>query len=54
MIIKFVCHVCLFAVDSNWLRTNGFNTNGVAEKVMDSDRLGKKVHPGTFWKIKVG
>ena len=26
-----------------WLRTNGVNTNGVAAKVMNCDRLGKKV-----------
>ena len=26
-----------------WLQTNGVNNNGVAEKVMKFDRLGKKV-----------
>ena len=36
------------------LRTNGVNTNGAAAKVMNFDRLGKKVRPGTFGKIKVG
>ena len=39
---------------SPWLRTNGVNTNGAAAKVMDFDRLGKKVRPGTFGEIKVG
>ena len=37
-----------------WLRTNGVNTNGAAAKVMNFDRLGKKVHPSTFGKIRVG
>ena len=37
-----------------WLRANGVNSNGAAAKVMISDRLGKKVRPGTFGKIKVG
>ena len=37
-----------------WLRTSGVNTNGAAAKVMDFDRLGKKVCPGTFGKIQVG
>ena len=37
-----------------WLRTNGVNTNGAAAKAMNFDRLGKKVHPGTFGKIKAG
>ena len=41
--------VCAF-----WLRTNGVKTNGAAAKVMIFDRLGKKVRPGTFGKIKVG
>ena len=36
------------------LRTNGVNTNGAAAKVMNLDRLGKKVRPGTFGNIKVG
>ena len=39
---------------SGRLRTNGVNTNGAAAKVMNSDRLGKRVRPGTFGKIKVG
>ena len=34
-----------------WLRTNGLNTNGAAAKIIDFDRLGKKVRPGTFWGI---
>ena len=38
----------------SWLRTNGVNTNGVAAKVINFDRLGKKLRPGTFGKIKVG
>ena len=33
-----------------WLRTNGVNTNGAAAKVIDFDRLGEKVRPGTFGK----
>ena len=37
-----------------WLRTNGVNTNRAAAKVMDFDRLGEKVRPGTFDKINVG
>ena len=37
-----------------WLRTNGVNTNGAAAKVMNFDRLGKKVRPGTFGNMKVG
>ena len=40
--------------ERDWLRTNGVNTNGAAAKVMNFDRLGKKVRPGTFGKIKVG
>ena len=35
-----------------WLRTNGVDTNGAAAEVMHFDRLGKKVRPGTFGKIK--
>ena len=34
------------------LRTNGVNTNGAAAKVMNVDRLGEKVRPGTFGNIK--
>ena len=37
-----------------WLRTDGVNNNGAAAKVMDVDRLGKKVRPGTSGKIEVG
>ena len=37
-----------------WLRTNGFNTNGAVAKVLNFDRLGKKVRPGTFGQIEVG
>ena len=40
-------------VASLWLRTNGVNTSGAAAKVMNFDRLGKKVRPGTL-EIKVG
>ena len=36
-----------------WLRTNGVDTNGAAAKVMDFDRLGKKVYLSTFVKTKV-
>ena len=38
----------------NWLRTNRVNTNGAVAKVMNFDRLGKELRPGTFGKIKVG
>ena len=44
----------LGALGSLWLRTNGVNTNGAAAEVIDSDRLGKKVRPGTLGKIKLG
>ena len=36
-----------------WLRTNGVNTNGAAAKVMNFDRLEKKVRPGTFGKSNI-
>ena len=39
-------------LQGNWLRTNGVNTNVAAAKVMIFDRLGEKVRPGTFGKIK--
>ena len=42
------------ALRFGWLRTNGINTNGAAAKVKMFDRLGEKVRPGTFGKIKVG
>ena len=32
----------------------GVNTNGAAAEVIDFDRLGEKVRPGTFGKIEVG
>ena len=39
----------------SWLRTNGVNTNlGRRKQVRSFDRLGKKVRPGTFGKMKVG
>ena len=38
----------------SWLRTNGVSTNGAAAKVMNFDGLRKKVHTGTFGRIKVG
>ena len=31
-----------------WSRTNGVNTNEAAAKVMNFDKLGKKVRPGIF------
>ena len=34
------------------MRTDGVNTNGAAAKVVNFDKLGKKVHPGTFGRIK--
>ena len=42
------------ALGSLWLRTNGVRTNEAAAKVTNFDRLGKKVRPGTFGKMKVG
>ena len=33
---------------------HGVNTSGAAAKVMNLDRLGKKVRPGTFGKMTVG
>ena len=44
----------LFHAAVSWLRTHGVNTIGAAAKVVNFDRLGKKVRPGTFGKIKVG
>ena len=38
----------------DWLWTNGVNTNGAAAKVVNVDRLGKKVCPGTLGKITAG
>ena len=35
-----------------WLRTNGVDTNGATAKVINFDRLGKKVRPGTFGEDK--
>ena len=58
--ITYNMYICIYiyiyvAVSgASWLRTNGVNTNGAAAKVMNFDRLGKKVHPGTLEKIKVG
>ena len=37
-----------------WLRTSEVNTNEAAAKVIHVDRLGEKVRPGTFGKVKVG
>ena len=36
------------------LRRNGVNTHGAAAKVMNLDRLGGNIRPGTFEEIKVG
>ena len=33
---------------------NGVNTNGAAAKLINIDRLGEKVRPGTTGNIKVG
>ena len=48
--------ICSISPMSNrtWLRTNGVNNNVAAAEVMDFDRLGKRVRPGTFGKIQVG
>ena len=40
--------------DAPGLRTSGVSTSGAAAKVMNFDRLGKKVRPGTFGNIKLG
>ena len=37
-----------------WLRTNGVNANVPAANVMNFERLGKQVRPGTVGKIEVG
>ena len=37
-----------------WLRANGVSTNGAAAKVINIERLGKKVRHGTSGKIQVG
>ena len=37
-----------------WSRTSGVSTNGAAAEAMNFDRLGEKVHPGTFGNVKVG
>ena len=41
------------AAGNLWLRTNGVNTNEAAAKIVIFDRLGEKLHPGTFGKIQV-
>ena len=41
------------AAGCTWSRTNGVNTDGAAATVMSFDRLGEKVRPGTFGKLKV-
>ena len=46
--------IVLFYVAKIWLRTNGVSTAWAAAEVMDFDRLGKKVRPGTFGKIEAG
>ena len=48
-----MCNVYIY-IYSIWLRTHGVSTHGAAAKVTDFERLGKKVRPGTFEKIKVG
>ena len=48
--VQSACNALMIA----WLRTPGVNTNGAAAKVMDSDRLGNRVRPGTLGLIKVG
>ena len=46
--IHIYIYVCVL------LRTNRVNTDGAAAETMNFDRLGGKVRPGTFGKIKVG
>ena len=46
-------HTATWRAGGLWLRTNGVNTNGAAATVMNFDRLGKNIRPGTFGKIKV-
>ena len=46
----YVC-VCIYSSSRGegvWLRTSGVNTNEAAAKVMNFDRLGKTVCPGTI------
>ena len=44
----FLLHRCV-----PWLRTHGVNTNRAAAKVINFDRLGKKVCPGSAGKINM-
>ena len=39
---------------ASWFRTNGVNANGAAAKVINFDRSGKKVRPGTVGNINIG
>ena len=54
VIVIVILIVTVIAIVIVWLRTNGVNTNGAAAKVMNFDRLEKKVRRGTFGKIRVG
>ena len=61
-LIMLVAHTCTNNTNNTnannanivWLLTNGVNTNGAAAEAINFDRLGKKVHPGTFGNTKVG
>ena len=50
--ILIIHNITIFRV--GWLRTNGVSTDGAAARVMNFDRLWKKVLPGTFGNTKVG
>ena len=54
IIVLIVIIMIILIAGRPWLRTNGVDTNGAAAKVRDFGRLGEKVRPGTFGKIKVG
>ena len=49
--IYIYIYICIY---TTWLRTNWVNTNGAAAKVLNFSRFEKRVHPGTFGKIKLG
>ena len=54
IIITTIIVIMIAAASALWLRTNGVSTNEDAAKAISVDRLGKKVRPDTFGKIKVG
>ena len=54
IIIMIIQIIIIIIIWLHLLRRNGVNTNGAAAKVIRFERLGEKVRPGTFGKIKVG